>query len=51
VIETALRGDADVVVTRDDDLKAASEVMSFPAAENIPVLTVRHFLAALPPAP
>jgi putative PIN family toxin of toxin-antitoxin system len=47
VIGTALRGRADVLVTRDDDLKGAAEVTEILAAAGVPVLTVRHFLAML----
>ena len=45
VIETALVGRADVVVTRDDDLKGSPEVVSFLAELGVPVRTVRRFLA------
>ena len=47
VIETALRGRADALVTRDDDLKGAQEVAVALAAAGIPVLTVRQFLDTL----
>lgn len=46
VIETAAIGRADVVVTRDDDLKGAAEVVAFLGELGIPVLSVRQFLAA-----
>lgn len=47
VIETAVIGRADVVVTRDDDLKGAAEVIAFLGELGIPVRTVRHFLAEI----
>ncbi len=47
VIETAVIGGADVVVTRDDDLKGAPEVISFLAEFGIPVRSVRQFLVAV----
>ena len=47
VIETVIRGDADVLVTRDDDLKGASEVADYLMAHGKQVLTVNQFLALL----
>lgn len=47
VIETALNGRADALVTRDDDLKGASEVAAALAERGVAVLTVRLFLADL----
>ena len=47
VIETALRGHADMLVTRDEDLKGASEVADALASVGIAVVSVRRFLAAL----
>ena len=47
VIETALNGRADVLVTRDDDLKGAADVAAVLARRGIAVLTVRRFLTAL----
>ena len=47
VIETAVIGGADAVVTRDDDLKGASEVVSFLSELGIPVYSVRQFLAEM----
>jgi uncharacterized protein len=47
VIETALKGGAHVLVTRDDDLKADSEVVRALEQAGVRVLTVTHFLAAL----
>jgi predicted nucleic acid-binding protein len=51
VIETAVIGRADLVVTRDDDLKRAPEVVAFLEQLNIPVRTVRRFLAELAASP
>jgi putative PIN family toxin of toxin-antitoxin system len=47
VIETALRGQADMLVTRDDDLKRAPELGKILTAAGIAVITVQHFLDAL----
>ena len=47
VIETALNGHADALVTRDDDLKGASEIAAALAERGVAVLTVRRFLADL----
>jgi uncharacterized protein len=47
VIETALRGRASVLVSRDDDLKHAVEVINYLEELDIQVLTVRHFLSAI----
>jgi len=47
VIETALVGEADALVTRDDDLKASSEVEALLGERGVAVLTVRRFLATL----
>ena len=47
VIETAIRGRADVLVTRDDDLKDAPEVADVLATVGIAVVTVRRFLRLL----
>jgi uncharacterized protein len=47
VIETAIRGRADVLVTGDDDLKAAPEVASVLAAAGVEILTARQFLLRL----
>lgn len=47
VIETAARGDADTLVSRDDDLKGDSHLNVLLAAAGIEVLTVRRFLAAI----
>ena len=47
VIETAVVVGADVVVTRDDDLKGAPEVVAFLGEFGIPVRSVRQFLAEI----
>jgi putative PIN family toxin of toxin-antitoxin system len=46
-IETALKGRADVLVSRDDDLKRAPEVATLLAERGVRVLTVQRFLDAL----
>lgn len=47
VIETALIGKVDVLVTRDDDLKGAPEVAAALAEAGIAVLSVQQFLDRL----
>jgi uncharacterized protein len=47
VIETALRGRAELLVTRDDDLKRAAEVIAILSKVGIGVLSVQRFLAEL----
>lgn len=47
VIETAINGGADVLVSRDDDLKGAPEVAAVLAEHGVRVLTVQRFLDAL----
>jgi putative PIN family toxin of toxin-antitoxin system len=47
VIETALRGSAPYIVSRDDDLKFDDTVSSFLANHGISVVTVAHFLTLL----
>lgn len=47
VIETALRGQADMLVTRDDDLKRVPELANILTAAGIAVVTVQRFLDAL----
>ncbi|HEX9015158.1 MAG TPA: putative toxin-antitoxin system toxin component, PIN family [Chloroflexota bacterium] len=47
VIETALLGSADALVTRDDDLKGSSDVVAALTEVGVAVLSVRQFLAAL----
>lgn len=46
-IETALKGHADVLVSRDDDLKRAPEVTTILAEHRVRVFTVQRFLDAL----
>lgn len=46
-LETALNGRADVLVSRDDDLKRAPELAGILAEQGIKVLTVQRFLDAL----
>lgn len=46
-IETAINGRADVLASRDDDLKRAPEVAAILAAQGVRVLTVQRFLDAL----
>jgi uncharacterized protein len=47
VLETAMVGHADTVVTRDDDLKGDSGLLEALVAHGIEVLTVRRFLEAI----
>ena len=47
VIETAALGQANALVTRDDDIKDDSELKGILSAADIQVLSVRHFLAEL----
>lgn len=47
LIETALEGSADVIVSRDEDLVRALEVADYLTPWGIRVLTVRRFLEAL----
>ena len=47
VIETALNGQADALVTRDDDLKGESELVTALQERGVAVLTVRRFLELL----
>ena len=46
-IETAVAGRADVLVSRDDDLKRAPEVATILAEHGIRVLSVQQFLDLL----
>lgn len=48
VIETALRGRADVLVTRDDDLKGDRDLAVHLATQHVQVMTVDRFLNELP---
>ncbi len=47
VVETAVNGQADALVSRDDDLKGAADLIANLEQRGIAVLTVRRFLAAL----
>jgi putative PIN family toxin of toxin-antitoxin system len=47
VIETALSGGAEALVTRDDDLKAPTDLVALLEERGVAVLSVRRFLAAL----
>ncbi len=47
VIETAIRGGADMLVSRDDDLRDAPEVAEALAVVGIEVVSVRQFLLLL----
>ena len=47
VIETAINGRADMLVSRDDDLKRSPEVTATLAEHGIRVLSVQRFLDAL----
>jgi len=47
VIETALIGRANALVTRDDDLKDAAEVTAVLEPAGVRVVSVRRFLALL----
>ena len=47
VVETAINGRSDVLVSRDDDLKRAPEVTALLAERGIRVLSVQQFLDAL----
>jgi putative PIN family toxin of toxin-antitoxin system len=51
VIETAVHGAADVVVTGDDDLLKMPEVIEYLSASGIQVVTARQFLQLLQPEP
>ena len=47
VLETAVKGGADYLVTRDDDIKADSELIEEMEKHGIQVLTVSKFLERL----
>jgi len=47
VVETALVGQADALVSRDDDLKRAPELIAVLSTRAVHVLTVRQFLERL----
>lgn len=50
VIESAVQGKADVLVSRDDDLKNAREVITFLDEVGVQVLTVQKFLDLMEPS-
>ena len=47
IVETALLGNADAVVSRDEDLKGDEDLVRFLQAAGIKALSVRRFLLAL----
>jgi putative PIN family toxin of toxin-antitoxin system len=47
VIETAVVGNADTLVSRDDDLKGDADLIQLLHVAGVEILTVRRFLAAL----
>lgn len=47
VVETALRGGADTIVSRDEDLLRDQRLLDLLGAAGIEVLTVQRFLDAL----
>ncbi len=47
VLETAVNGQADVIVSRDEDLSRDLDLVALLEERGIRVLTVRHFLAEL----
>jgi len=47
LIETALLGHANSIVSRDDDLKGDSDLVKILASHGVDVLTVQHFLDTL----
>jgi len=51
VIETAINGHADVLVSRDDDLKRSPEVTATLPEHGIEVLSVQHLLERLEQPP
>lgn len=44
VLETAILGQAQYLVTRDDDIKGDSDLRDHLQAQSVAVLTVQHFL-------
>lgn len=48
MIETAIKGEAAYLVTRDDDVKTDANVVSFLKGHHITVLSVSEFLKAFP---
>ena len=47
IIETAIKGQAEFLVTRDDDIKSDAHVSSFLSQFKISVISVTKFLARL----
>jgi predicted nucleic acid-binding protein len=47
VLETAIVGRADTLVTRDDDLKGEGDLVRALSERNVEVLSVRRFLDAI----
>lgn len=47
VIETAIRGEASCIVSRDDDLKFDASVADFLKAHDIAVVTISRFLSLI----
>ncbi len=45
VIETAIKGQAAFLVTRDDDIKFSKEVCSFLSKNGVSVISIAKFLA------
>jgi len=48
IVETAIKGQVQYLVTRDDDIKWDPEVIKFLEKSDIMVITVAKFLAILP---
>jgi predicted nucleic acid-binding protein len=48
IVETAIKGQVQYLVTRDDDIKWDPEVIRFLEKSDIKVITVAKFLAILP---
>lgn len=48
IIETAIKGEAAYLVTRDDDVKTDERVVSFLKGYRIAVLSVAKFLKVIP---
>ncbi len=48
-LAVAIAGRANVIVTRDDDLKADPAVLAFAAQTQVRILSVQHFLDAISP--
>ena len=47
VIETAIKGQAEYLVTRDDDLKFDNEVVSFLSQRGVTVISISKFLETI----